>query len=672
MAVEESVAVQSDTAMKSGVSDHQKKGHSPFLPALSFLMLGFIPGVPRSSRKIGHRASLFLKQLVVCGIIFVLIVASGAPGYASNSCSTTGVQNTAVLLVNFSDVATTADSASTYTDFFDTSTGRSLNGYWQEASYGQTSAAGNVFGPFTIGASTTYSCLNVFNQLATDALAAAIAQGINLQNYTRIFIVTPSLSCGWVGLTQMGSAGAGCSSLSTSAGTITASTSILVDSYVSAPQYPFTTARDTAVALAAHEGGHQLGLAHSGTITDRPTAVLEPPYQLGQITDGGDLWTVMGSNNLGLYQPQQRAEILGWMTSPLNYQEVSSNGTYTIQPIEMNSSTVPQALRIQRGANPGYYLWLEYKQPIGQYDSTLANAPYTAAHPYTGAMVTYQDPIYETSGQIPGHTYLADFNLSDTYYLTPDLNPGQTWTDPFTNLSLSVISANSTGLTVGVNYGATPCTSSNPAVTVGPLNPSVFPGGVASYNVSITNKDSSGCAANTFTLGSGEPSNWPTSFSASSVTLNPGQSASVSMSKTAPANTPPGTYAVNSSASNTSDTGLGTANITVVSMPSLKATTSVPSSSYSIKKSTVPITATVLYGGTAAAGAKVTFTLATPTGNKVTQSATTNSSGTAVWNYRFNAKSPTGSYSASVAATYTPSGSSTQSTTSNVVTFAAQ
>src|SRR2546427_12818833 len=93
------------------------------------------------------------------------------------------------LLVNFSDIATTVDSATAYTDFFDTSTGRSLNGYWQEASYGQSSAVGNVFGPFTVGPSTSYSCSTIFNQLANDALAAAIAGGVNLQNYSRVFIV---------------------------------------------------------------------------------------------------------------------------------------------------------------------------------------------------------------------------------------------------------------------------------------------------------------------------------------------------------------------------------------------------------------------------------------------------------------------------------------------------
>src|SRR5439155_26373044 len=127
--------------------------------------------------------------------------------------------------------------------------------------------------------------------------------------------------------------------------------------------------------------------------------------------------------------------------------------------------TALQALKVQRGTNPGYYLWVAYKQPIGPYDSTLSNAPYSAAQPYTGAMVTYEDPIYQTSGQIPGHTYLLVFNLGDTYWLAPDLNPGQTWTDAYTNVSLSVASANASELTLNVNYGSTPCTVANPTVT---------------------------------------------------------------------------------------------------------------------------------------------------------------------------------------------------------------
>ena len=678
MAVETSVVVQ--TGPVSSLADsplpYAGNSRSAIWQWPMWLMAGFVFAGPRRkwSTRITRRQTIgFLQHLAIFIMVFALVVSGSVSTYAQNSCSTKGVQNTAVLLVNFSDIATTAVPATAYSAFFDTSTGRSLSGYWQEASYGQTSAAGNVFGPFTLGASTSYNCSTIFNQLANDVLTAAVAGGVNLQIYSRIFVILPNISCGWAGLTLMGSAGSGCSTINTSVGGLTASLSYIVDSYMNSAQYPFSDPRDTAVALLAHEGGHQLGLAHSGTITERPTSVLEPPDALGHITDRGDLWTVMGSNNLGLYQAQQKAEILGWLASS-NYQTVSSSGSYALQPLETSPPTGLQALRVQRGTTPGHYLWVEYKQPIGQYDSTLANAPYTAAQPYTGAMVTYEDPVYNTGGQIAGHTYLVDFNLGDTYWLAPDLNPGQTWSDAYTNVSLSVASANSTGLTLNVDYGSTPCTATNPIVTASPLDPSIYPGSSVAYNVSVTNNDSSGCSPSTFNVDSTQPSGWPTSLSANSVTLNPGQSTTVTMYKIGPSGTAPGTYAVNANASSNSRVGSGSANVTLMAAPSLTVSTSVPASSFALR-STVPITASVLNGGSPASGASVTFTLTAPAGNTTTQSGTTGSTGAVTWNYRTNSRSGIGTYSVSAQAAVSSGGkkaSSTQSTTSNTVSFSVQ
>src|SRR5205823_7581975 len=106
-----------------------------------------------------------------------------------------------------------------------------------------------------IGASASYSCVNI-SQILYDAVAAASTSGVNLQNYTRINIVFPGFStnCGWAGITSTGSAGAGCAVWNTPSGTLTASISYLISSYL--------TTRDKGVILTAHEDGHQLGLDH--------------------------------------------------------------------------------------------------------------------------------------------------------------------------------------------------------------------------------------------------------------------------------------------------------------------------------------------------------------------------------------------------------------------------
>ena len=145
------------------------------------------------------------------------------------------------------------------------------------------------------------------------------------------------------------------------------------------------------------------------------------------------------------------------------------------------------------------------------------------------------------------------------------------------------------------------------------------------------------------------------------------------MTQTPSAGTAPGTYSVTTSASNLSYLGSATGNLTVVSAPSLSVTAYVPSSSYT-RKNTVPITATVLSGGTPASGASITFTLTTASGKTVTQSATAASRGTVTWNYKLGPNAPTGTYSVSAQASVssTTGAAATQSAISNSVNFTVQ
>src|SRR5262249_49432814 len=141
---------------------------------LALVLVGLTLGAARKLRvRIANSATSELaRQVVVCCLVLMVVVLNPAGAGAQNVCSTTGVQNIAVLLVNFSDkpVAVTPQQA-TYA-FFGGNGGPSLTGYWQEASYGQTSATGTVFGPLTVGASTSYSCSTI-SQVFYDAITAA-------------------------------------------------------------------------------------------------------------------------------------------------------------------------------------------------------------------------------------------------------------------------------------------------------------------------------------------------------------------------------------------------------------------------------------------------------------------------------------------------------------------
>ena len=494
------------------------------------IVLFAVIGLAADVRKFRGRILVAFKQCAVCAVALGLVVFSPSASYAQSACSTTDVQNVAVLLVTFpgATLPTGVTQASLQDVFFAANTaGVSLDGFLHDASYGQTSATGSVFGPYTL-TGTYQSCADVGGAVTNDAVAAAIAAGVNFNSYSRVFLVFPDiLGCGWAGFTSVG----GCT-LATTSGTFNATISWLSAAY--------TTPRAQGVSIASHEMGHNFGLLHSGTISSGTSEVLGPISAPGTETDMGDYWSTMGETVLGLYPASQKAEVLNWI-APANYEVVENNGSYTLQPLETSPAGL-QVLKVQRGTGNNEWLWVEYRQPSGDYDSTLLGP-----EAFDGALIHYED-----SNAALGHTYLPNFTPSDGSGNSPALAAGQTWTDPYSNVSISALSATPTGLALSVSYGAAPCTSSSPGVSVSPLNPSIYPGQSASYSVSVTNNDSSGCSSSTISLGSSEPSGWSTGLSSSSVTLSPGQSASVTLGKGAPSGTPPGTYAVNFNAVNTS------------------------------------------------------------------------------------------------------------------------
>jgi M6 family metalloprotease-like protein len=607
-------------------------------PALALIIL-FTIGLPQ--RLAGRRK--LVRQFATCAVIAIFALNPGTTFAQSSACSTTGVQNVAVLLVTFPGVTPPANitQQSVYDMFFST-TGPSLDGYWRETSYGQTSASGNVFGWYTLDSS--YADCTRMDLLRDAAITASANSGVAIQNYNRIFIVTTDFACGWTGL-ALGV----CTNLNSPNGSFTASTSFLDASW----QRSQTEGAETA----AHEAGHNMGLAHaqSRTFGAEP---LGPLGAAGTLTEYGDPFSDMASSNSGHYAVPHKAELLNWIASGTNYQVVQSSGTWTLQPLEVSPAGLV-ALKIQRGTGNNSWIWVEYRQPIGIYESIWAPS---------GALIHYEDSTTST------HTQLLDFTPATSGMYDSALMPGTTWTDPYTNVSITVQAATASSLTVSVNYGATPCTASSPSVDVSPLDPSIYPGQSASYSALVTNNDSSGCSSSTINLASSEPSGWATSFSVPSVTLSPGQSASITLGKGAPSGTPAGTYAVDLSASTSTATGSATANATVVTPPSLAASVSVSGTSFS-RPGAVPIVVSVTNAGVSVSGASVTFTITAPNGSTTTQSATTGSNGMATWNYKLNQKSQAGTYSATALVALS-SGSrksaSTQSVSSNTVAFSVQ
>lgn len=608
-----------------------------------------------------------LPRQIAVSCLALIVVLFNPAGAAAQTCSTTGVQNYLVIMVNLpgSNLPSTVTSSSLSTLFFGGAP--SVASYVNEVSSGRASLTGTVVGPYTLTGS--YTCSNWFSGIAQDAITAAVNSGVDMSGYSRVFVVAADLSpsCGFSALSTVG-----CQSVTTSAGTFHVS-------YTTA--FPGFLFNYHGVYVAAHDGvGHQLGLAHSklrqytdSTGTAIPLGALS---DAGTITEYGDHYAVMGTYNQGHFAAAHQAEWLNWMSAGTDYQTVTSSGTYTIEPIEQTSGL--RALKVQRGTgNAAYYLWIEYRQPQGDYDSTYATLGPYVTQAYQGAYIHYEDA---TTGSA---THLLDFTAPAAYSENPALVAGQTWNDPYSDLSISVQSATSSGLTLAVSYSGSSslsCVGAAPTVNASPVNPSIYAGQTASYSVSVTNNDSSSCAPSTINLSSSEPSGWSTSFSSSSVVLNPGQSVSLTVGKGAPSGTPAGTYAVDLNAANSRSSVTDMANATVVTAPSLAVSVSVSSASF-VPPGSVPIAATVTNGGAPVSGATVNFTLTTPTGSKVVQSVSTGSTGTAVWNYKLNSKSAAGTYSVVAQASLSSGGSGgrknaasaqTSTVSSNTATFSVQ
>lgn len=534
------------------------------------------------------------------------------------ACSTTGVQRAVILLVTFPGVTPpqSVTPAAMSDAFFGTATGRSVDGYWREASYGLASATGLVKGWYTL--SRQYACTENYAILA-EAIAAAGSE-VNFADFNRIFVVFPSGGCAWAGLSNVG-----CGSYSTAGGVVTASASWLTAGQVGT--------RDSAVKLAVHEGGHALGLHHSAS-RDFGSEPLGPPSTLGTWDEYGDRYSAMGYWNLGHYSVPQKVS-LGWLEMGKNVATVESNGTFTIEPSALQPAGY-KGLKVRRGTGLDAWLWVEFKQKLGLYESSLGSQA------FSGALVHYEDPLSN------GRSNLLDFTPSTDSWTDPALPAGASWIDPYSNLKLTVPSAFAAGLTLNVEYGPPPCVPALPEVSLAPFNPGVEQGTSVSYTVTVRNNDSPGCASSAFTFTS-EPAGWPTEFQPASLLLAPGQAANTVMTKSVPMATVPGTYQVSATAIAGSRSATAVSGATVIAATPPLSLVLAPLQRVYSGRTRITFVATAGSGTAPAAGAAVQFSLRRPDGTVVTQTGIAGPGGTVSWIYRL---ATAGSYSVGARAAF--------------------
>lgn len=483
------------------------------------------------------------KRLRVRGVRLGGVIAAqdGETMQASTStpCIPTGPQRIAVFMVTFPDVTPPTKVTPEMLEAALFGSGSiTLQNYWREASYGLIpSTTGRVFPWRTL--SKAYTC-DEYWQLLKEVVSTFDPE-VDFREFNRVFIVFPKppTGCAWSGLGTVG-----CTSINSAEGTLPSSVAWLV-----ANSMP---GNNETVMLTAHEGGHNLGLSHASS-RDHGVEVVGQVGVKGTISEYGDKFSTMGYWNLGHYSARHKQQ-LGWLSgSSILAVNADSAGTYTVTPMSEQNGGV-KALKVQRGANNAYY-WIEARRPVGVFDAKLRSQA------FDGALIHYQDSY---SGN---RTHLLDFTPATSTFDDPALSAGSTWKDTYTSFQVAASAAGS-NLSIQLGSAAPACVQALPTVSLSPANPTVVTASKVEYTFTVRNNDSASCPAAVFSLSSPQPSGWSSLLSTPSISLAPGASGTVTITKIASSTL--GTFTVTGAATRGASVTQATAYCTVVAPAGLQ------------------------------------------------------------------------------------------------------
>jgi hypothetical protein len=239
---------------------------------------------------------------------------------------TEGRKKLIIIRVDFPDLGLT------FTDASATSMVNNLNNFYTEMSFGRTGfelvGSGSDITPiFRMSNPASYYGTNdYYNQLRSEARAAATAAGYNLGNYNLdVICLGPVPGFGWAGLAYVGAAGAW---LRNSFGT----------------------------GVGGHELGHNYGLNHANYWDTGGKSINGP----GTTVEYGDSFDTMGSASAGANHFSSRYKTyLNWLVTNETL-HVQTSGTYRISALDNTNSTGVRGLKVLDTGSSNY--WVEFRQ----------------------------------------------------------------------------------------------------------------------------------------------------------------------------------------------------------------------------------------------------------------------------------------------------------------------
>lgn len=250
--------------------------------------------------------------------------------------------------------------------------------------------------------------------------------------------------------------------------------------------------------LFSHELGHNLLFHHAST----------PTSEYGDATDP------MGGMINVQFNAANRA-MAGWLAGRIV--DVVGGGSYAIDALENMGSANPLVLRMPKpDTNEFYYVSL--RQPVGV-DTAL---PLFAQ----GAL-----SVHRATGSLPARTVRV-----------ANLAVGQTWTDSVNGISVTHQALTAAGATVGVSRSGASCSRTAPTIESTPMTQSGAPGSTLRYALKVSNNNSAACPSAGFNLAQSLPAGFVGAFSANTVQLASGASATIEWNVGSPASAGDGVY----------------------------------------------------------------------------------------------------------------------------------
>lgn len=401
-----------------------------------------------------------------------------------------GVVTTAFILVNFSDQPTRKPwTVAQAQEMFN-----GVNNLYYEGSFHQTSLAGDVLGWYTVNLPSNNCDGNAIGQAAN---AAATAAGVNLSKYWDKVYIFPG-DCNFVAWAYVGGPGA----------------------YIN---------NSASVNVIGHEMGHNFGLWHSNGFFCGGASPIGTNCSNDEYADPAD---IMGYQYPGHFNAFQKSK-LGWLNAyaspPIT--TVTKGQRIILEPYETQTKN-PKALQVLKSNNADGtkdYYFVEYRQRIGE------DAKLPWANLVSGVL------LHQGNSSNWNSSHLLDMTPADHDYHNAALLPGKTFKDPDApsgGVTFTLNSVSPSGADISIAFGGdTPvCTQANPVLSLSPNQVQwISGGGTATYQLTVQNNDSTGCAPSVFNLSNVDQSNVTSSLSAPSVTVAPGAKAIVALKMTAKA-----------------------------------------------------------------------------------------------------------------------------------------